>query len=235
MPHELPYFLPSFLPGDPEASTDPDRIEGSLVPALESRAETLDLILSQYLESPLLLSWIGAYVDPIGALDDTIVDVYETVLDIERAPGVWLDNLGRIVGEARRGRGDYEYRRGLRVRVLVNRSSGTAPQLARIARLHEELDSDPLATVRVRREGPGSIVVTIDGDPAGLPVWVHGYLSEAVAAGVRIQTVTIPFDTSRASAFRLCAVADAGGNSLIGLAEVDLSRGGALSSVLSST
>lgn len=230
----LPYTLPSFLPGPPEDGA-PARIPGSLVPAAESRAEALDLILSQYVESPLLLSWLGAYLDRGTALDATIVDAYEDALDIERAPGVWLDNLGRILGEPRRGRGDYEHRRGLRVRVLVNRSSGTPAELARIARLHEELDAEADAVVRVRREGPGSIVVIIDGTAAGLPAWPHGYLSEAVAAGVRLQTVSIPLGVDRAGAFRLCSVAEAGAKSLIGLAEVDLSRGGALSSVLSST
>jgi hypothetical protein len=225
----LPYTLPSYLPGPPP----PARIPGSLVPAAESRAESLDLILSQYVESPRLLSWLGAYLDRGTALDAAIVDAYEDALDVERAPGVWLDNLGRIMGEPRRGRGDYEHRRGLRVRVLVNRSSGTPAELARIARLHEELDAE--AVVRVRREGPGSVVVYIDGEAAGLPSWPHGYLSEAVAAGVRLQTVSIPLGVDRADAFRLCAVAAAGAKSLVGLAEVDLSRGGALASVLSST
>lgn len=234
MPRALPFFLPSVLPG-PISTGAPDRIDGSLVPAADARPEALDLILSQYLESPLLLSWLGAYLDRCAAIDATIVDAYERLLDVERAEGVWLDNLGRIVGEARRGRGDYEYRRGLRVRVLVNRSSGTAPELAKIARLHEEIDADPLAFVRVRRAGPGSVVVTIDGDPAGLPAWPHGYLSDAIAAGVRLQTVTIPLATTRATAFRLCGVADAESKSAIGLADAALTLGGALASVLSST
>lgn len=227
----LPYTLPSYLPGPPP----PARIPGSLVPAAESRAESLDLILSQYVESPRLLSWLGAYLDRGTALDAAIVDAYEDALDVERAPGVWLDNLGRIVGEPRRGRGDYEHRRGLRVRVLVNRSSGTPAELAKIARLHEELDAEALAVVRVRREGPGSVVVYIDGTAAGLPSWPHGYLSEAAAAGVRLQTVSIPLGVDRAGAFRLSTVAAAGSKSLVGLAEVDLSRGGALASVLSSS
>jgi hypothetical protein len=43
---------------------------------------------------------------------------------IDFASGVWLDYLGEIVGEPRKGRLDADYRRYIRIRILVNRSEG---------------------------------------------------------------------------------------------------------------
>lgn len=43
---------------------------------------------------------------------------------LDLASGVWLDLLGEIVGEPRKGRLDADYRRYIRIRILVNRSKG---------------------------------------------------------------------------------------------------------------
>jgi hypothetical protein len=122
------------------------------------------------------------------------------------------------------------------VRILVNRSNGRGPELAAIARLHEGLDADPDAFVRVKDAGPGRVVVRIDGTAADDPSRVHGYLTEAKAAGVRLQTVTVPEPYTRLEAFRLVtpAYATAHPNSLVGLADVALGRGAALCHVLDS-
>lgn len=231
MPYPLPYTLPTVLPGPLDLAA-PGRIDGTLTPAPDACAEGEGLILSQYRESPKVLAWLCSYLTRIGETDAAAVVVYEDALDVERAQGVWLDSLGSIVGEPRRERGDYEYRRGVRVRILANRSNGGAPALARIARLHEEI-ADPAASVRVRWAGPGRVVVYIDATAAGLPGWPHGYLQDAAAAGVLLQTVTIPYGVARSSAFRLCDVADAESKSAIGLADVALTFGGSLASVLS--
>lgn len=49
--------------------------------------------------------------------------------------GVQLDGIGEIVGEERKGKADALYRIYLQARILINRSSGTAPQINEIANL----------------------------------------------------------------------------------------------------
>lgn len=228
MSNPLPYFLPTVLPGPGEG--DPPRVDGTLTPAPDARTEALDLILVQYLESPTLLAFLGAHLDQCTSLDNAIVSVYEDSFDVERALGVWLDRLGRVVGESRRGRSDADFRRGVRVRILINRSSGRVRDLAAVARLLEELEEDD--QVRVRPEGTATVSVRIDGAPVGIPHDVHAYLLETVAAGVRLITITIPYGFDPDTAFRLVTVAEAESKSAVGLADEARTFGGALAHAL---
>ncbi len=54
---------------------------------------------------------------------------------LDDAEGVWLDFLGKIAGELRRGRSDTDYRYAIRVRIRVNRSKGRAVDVIDVARL----------------------------------------------------------------------------------------------------
>jgi len=67
------------------------------------------------------------------------------------AAGVWLDNIGRIVGEPRLLRSDAEYRIAIQVRILVNRSKGRAEDMIKIARLIASANGNTLPAVY--REG----------------------------------------------------------------------------------
>ena len=229
MPFSLPYTLPTVLPGPFEA---PPRIDGSLTP--DDADEVADLILSEYLESPLLLALVRAYRSAVADRDATAVSIYEDALDIGRATGVWLDLLGRVVGEPRDGRGDIDYRRGIRVRVLVNRSNGRIEELAKIARLHESADDDPAAQIRIREPGRARAIVYIDATPSTPLRRVHGYLRGAKAGGVALQSVQVQAPFERADAFRLVRVSLAGTRDVYGLADIARSLGGALAHVLPS-
>ena len=44
---------------------------------------------------------------------------------IDLAIGIWLDYIGKIVGEDRKGKSDEEYRIALKIRIGVNRADGT--------------------------------------------------------------------------------------------------------------
>lgn len=229
MSHPLPFFLPTVLPGpfDP-----PPRIAGSLTP--DDADEVADLILSEYLESPLLLDLVRSYRNAVASRDATAVSVYEDVLDVGRAVGVWLDLLGRVVGEPRDGRDDIDYRRGIRVRVLVNRANGRVAELAKIARLHESADDDPAAQIRIREPGRARAIVYIDATPSTPLRRVNSYLQGAKAGGVALQAVQVVTPFERTDAFRLVTVDLAGTRDVYGLADTALTLGGALAHVLPS-
>lgn len=91
-------------------------------------AEAVARLVSQYKNKPNM----EAFASAIGARAQSVEDalwllVSERTLDT--AVGAQLDDLGAKVGESREGRTDAVYRTFIRGRILVNLSSGTAPQL----------------------------------------------------------------------------------------------------------
>lgn len=109
-----------------------------------------------------------------------------TLRGINTAVGVQLDQVGSLVGQARLGLDDDDYRRYIRARIVVNRSNGKYEQLIQICRL---VINDPAATVSVQRAGTATVVATIDG-PLSIDIAeiLAALLEQAKAAGVRILT-----------------------------------------------
>lgn len=125
----------------------------------------------------LFRSWLSA---PQSAED--VAWALRSMLLLSTASGRWLDFLGAKVGERRGGRSDEVYRVWIGARVLVNRSSGTAPQLIAI------VDAvTPAGTrIHVQDEYPAAITVHAYG-PVSHDVGnaIAALLQQAKAAGVR--------------------------------------------------
>ncbi len=213
---ELPYFLPTVLPGeaDPYAPpTDPTGglSDGTLAEIANLCAQSQDLLIRQYADSTRLRALVCALVDPIQALETATADVYHRVLNVDGAEGVHLDLLGRIVREHRNGLSDYVYRRAIRTRILINRSQGRLPDLVKVVRTFEDMDvvgADPDAFVSVRDVQPARVEVRVIATPANPPREVHRRVRQAKAAGVALTTMTVPYPAERDRAFRLIRAAD---------------------------
>jgi hypothetical protein len=131
-----------------------------------------------------MITWQIGYSVPN---DDTTGDS-TTILDAE---GVWLDVLGRIVGEPRGGRLDPEYVQAIRFRIRVSRSQGTPNDLQEIALLGS---------------GGGTVVYTEDpaSEPAWLRIEVVGPTTVGLAkalkagkpAGVALELISLDDDTA---------------------------------------
>ncbi len=65
--------------------------------------------------------------------------------DLSQVTGIWLDYIGRIIGEERKGRGDEDYRAGLNLRIAVNTSDGTPPVIYEIVKTFTQSDKVRLA------------------------------------------------------------------------------------------
>jgi hypothetical protein len=80
------------------------------------------------------MALIRAMAKGAQVLEDNI---FALVVDrgIEVAVGVNLDQWGSLVGEARDGLEDIDYRRFIRARILVNRSKGTTDEMIVLYRL----------------------------------------------------------------------------------------------------
>lgn len=119
-----------------DAYRDQPFIRALLSSALRQQQE-----LEDALHDALNARLIGEAEVPVPPIDLGCCDcepdlsaAVDTVITLD-GEGAQLDTIGRLVGELRAGRSDAEYLVALRVRVLVNKSSGLADQLVRIAAL----------------------------------------------------------------------------------------------------
>lgn len=85
------------------------------------------LLIERY-RLPRLSALLGAWLAEVQTVEDVLYALLTEGLTRQ------LDVLGRIVGQPREGRSDAVFLLWIRARVLVNRSSGRAPQLYAIVR-----------------------------------------------------------------------------------------------------
>lgn len=116
-------------------------------------------LLAKLQGKPRLAAFLRSWIDSAQELED-VVFAMRTMMLVSDATGWWLDRLGAIVGERRRGRTDDIYRVWVAARTLVNRSSGTGPQLIAIVKAVVAEDS----TVYVEDQYPAAMLVHVYGE-----------------------------------------------------------------------
>ena len=182
----LPALLPALLSSPPEFDfpTGPGEIEdpGAACDLALAR------LLAQFSDSTALRQLICSLVSPLDELEAAILDVHYARWLATTTTGVQLDVLGRIVREPRNGLDDATYRRALRTRVLVNRSSGRVEELIAIA-LTFEPDIEP---IEFREHAPNSITVHPGGDFDASPRALTERLQSARGGGVNLQLIYPP-------------------------------------------
>lgn len=101
---------------------------------IDMPARALARILGQYkLATARFGSLVSELAGQVQAAESAVFGVLAQ-LDLTTASGVWLENLGAIVDEARESLGDTDYRNFIKARVLANVSQGTCEELLTIAR-----------------------------------------------------------------------------------------------------
>jgi len=86
--------------------------------------EALGRITQQFKGKPLVEGWIAAVVLPVQDQEDQSSQLIRFRW-LDAAQGTQLDGLGELVGEARRGRGDNEYRLAIQAKIAINNAKGT--------------------------------------------------------------------------------------------------------------
>lgn len=85
-------------------------------------------MLSRYRAKERTVALARQLADSVQEVETALWDLIDrTALDT--ADGVWLEGLGRIVGENREGSTDAEFRRFIRARIAANRSAGTVENI----------------------------------------------------------------------------------------------------------
>lgn len=163
-------------------------------------------MLSQYRKLTTYVADVGVLIDEVQSVEDAFWD-FLGQLDVDSAAGVWLDLLGKIIGEKRpAGQSDADFRTFVKARILANVSDGNSNQLIAIA--HAILDA---------KAGSGSFVYLLtDFYPAAMDLTLAGVvmggagdlylpvlvrlLGIARAVGVKL-TITYRTDATEANQF----------------------------------
>jgi hypothetical protein len=104
---------------------------------------------------------------------------------VDTATDAQLDIIGRIVGQARLGLADDDYRRYIRARIAANNSTGTVQDLLTVAFL---VIYDEDANLYLQREGLATARLRVDDIEitAALGEILTSFVRDTQAAGVRV-------------------------------------------------
>jgi hypothetical protein len=136
---------------------------------------------SRHRSKASILDLVRVTTAPIQEIEDVLFDILAAA-GIDASEGEQLNVIGRLVGQERGGLDDPAYRIWLRARQLVNRSSGTVPELLAILRAV----LPPQATITVTPFYPAGLqiqigVVAVDNQAA-----IASLMRTATAGGVRV-------------------------------------------------
>jgi hypothetical protein len=151
------------------------------------------LLAAQYKDpGPRMRAWLASYLASHDIADAVLYDVENYVINVTEAVGAQLDILGKIVGESRGTQTDDEYRLAIAVRILINRSNGTLPEVLLIAQTYERATEDANQYVHIYDTPPAAIEIEIAADPIHSGLEVHKRMRQSVAAGVGVWTIVTP-------------------------------------------
>lgn len=146
---------------------------------LEHAAEAYHNLIS-FFQKPRNQAVLEALAAQVQELEGELWDLNQA-FDIEDAEGQQLDFIGRLVGEARQGRTDTDYRKAVKVRILTNGSQGTHEELLAIVAALE-----PATTSTFTEYYPSAVRLDYTVLGATTLAEIHRYLSHAKTAGVRL-------------------------------------------------
>lgn len=138
----------------------------------------------QYRDKANIHGLISAIAGQAQQLEDALWDV-AMLRTIDEATGGQLDVLASILGADRADADDDVLRLRLRAHILLNRSSGTAPEILEIL----ALVSDPSTVIELREYFPAAIIVSVVSEvqPPGWLQVISKLLRLAKGAAVRAE------------------------------------------------
>lgn len=127
---------------------------------------------------------IATLATPFQSLENMLQDLL-TLRSIDTATGAQLDVIGKIVGQARNGLNDDDYRRYCRARIATNKSDGTIQNVINITEL---IVYDDAGYYQIANQAYATVVVRIEniGITEALADILITFLKETVSAGVHV-------------------------------------------------
>ena len=90
------------------------------------------------------LKLLEIYLNQLQDLEEKLTEL-ANIKDVDTVTGIWLDYLGKILGEDRDNATDEAYRSNLKLRIAINTSDGTAPVLREIVKTYTDSDKVRIA------------------------------------------------------------------------------------------
>ena len=138
----------------------------TLVISTEHVETALTRILYQFKDKPKFEAFITAFVQQFQDIEDAIGQLL-TDRQVDTATGENLNILGRIVGQAREGRSDADYRIWIKARIQINKSSGLTEEIYNVLKLITGfMDVGDFQLEEFDAEYPASFQLTIN-EPLG--------------------------------------------------------------------
>lgn len=91
-----------------------------------------DLLIEDFRDRRVIRNVLRSWLRPDVDVETVLLQIYWGLM-LDTAKGVFLDVLGAYVGESRNSRLDDVYRQAIRVRVRINRSTGTTLDIYEVA------------------------------------------------------------------------------------------------------
>lgn len=122
----------------------------------------VNLLLHQFQDKPNLKGFFSTFLKD---LDNINQDTFTLVgqFNVDDATGVYLENIGSLVGEERGEDNDDEYRNRIKIRILINNSKGSPNEILEIVSQVTETDN-----VRLWEHYPLFVMLYTDGNSATL-------------------------------------------------------------------
>lgn len=90
--------------------------------------EAFENTLVQFKEPGSVFDLVKCFLEPLQDIENQLNKI-NSWWWLDRVEGIYLDIVGKVVGETRQGRSDSMYRTGIQVRIGINRSYGQ-PEVA---------------------------------------------------------------------------------------------------------
>jgi hypothetical protein len=165
------------------ASPETTVILATFADSFDHAVLAVERLPQQFTDKPKAVALLQALVVPCADLEIALLQLLY-LRSVDTALGVQLDVIGKLVGQPRNGLVDNDYRRFVRARIAINRSSGTSEEALNIARL---VLGDQTAVLDLDLQGIAAFVLRVLAIPisASLASILIGFLRDAKSAGVR--------------------------------------------------
>jgi hypothetical protein len=87
--------------------------------------DAMSRIVEQFKNKPNILKLLNVWMDGVQELEEEVYDLLSTQTSIELSEGVQLARIGSIVGAARTGESDSDYRAKIYAQIAANSADGT--------------------------------------------------------------------------------------------------------------
>lgn len=158
------------------------------IPQIDHVVAALGRLRSQFASDPSVVALVTIFAARFNTLEQTFQDL-SNLRGVYTGQGVQLDNIGQIVGLARKGLDDTHYQLYLFAQIAANNSDGARGDLIKIGHLVVDFGNDPTRIV-VTDEGTATVRVNVAdielGDDVGAVL--NAMEQQAKAAGVRVVT-----------------------------------------------